>query len=619
MFGFAAGGGEVPGRPIDRARAAFASHRFAEAADAYRQALASAEEPSERRDAGRRLAAIEWRVQGDTAAAERTLTTLAAVPEGSVPAALERARMLAARGDFAAARDVAALARRAASGALQESHAVTAWAAAAIEPEVRRLLAGGRGPATPAGEIAAAEELLAAQVDAAPGELRPAQLLMLAAALREDGAALLRGWESYYLLDLETEQLAAAHHTLATLLPAWPGASAARDQRLQLVTALVASRVFDAAAVVALAPAADGSRVVGEDPVARQAVAYARFLRETERVTDEYYRQTALGRGDHKAWRKELTELTSRLWPDLAWPGKTPAFDRSQVPTALGSRFGTVINMGKTGGYEDLHLGHVVVDVRRRVEQYGCGGELRFLALDAMVSNGFQSWAWDGTAAHGGWGDRGQIVQIRPGYADGPLRAWRLLADPVERARREAEIVAAEAADPARAAAATVVFLPGVAGRLQERAAAALRDELAARGLRGRELQAAFLREDGSAVLAASIFAHEGRHAIDDAIARRLSNEDLEYRAKLSELAFAPRPFLALPSILHPNLGDATPHGRANARVLRSVVDWMGQHAREVPGLDPARSLLLQLGRLSDDQLRAAARAQDPLARTGCK
>lgn len=84
-------------------------------------------------------------------------------------------------------------------------------------------------------------------------------------------------------------------------------------------------------------------------------------------------------------------------------------------------------------------------------------------------------------------------------------------------------------------------------------------------------------------------------------------------------VAKAGLPFLALPSILHPNLGDATPHGRANARVLRGVVGWMRQHAGEVPALDPARPLLLQLGRLSDDQLRAAARAQDPLAVSGCK
>jgi hypothetical protein len=68
-------------------------------------------------------------------------------------------------------------------------------------------------------------------------------------------------------------------------------------------------------------------------------------------------------------------------------------------------------------------------------------------------------------------------------------------------------------------------------------------------------------------------------------------------------------------AIIHPNIGDATPHGRANARVMYGLLKWMRQHTREIRGLDASRPLLPQLPLLTDTQLRAAFRSMDPLAR----
>jgi hypothetical protein len=305
------------------------------------------------------------------------------------------------------------------------------------------------------------------------------------------------------------------------------------------------------------------------------------------------------------------------LWPSLAWSGTAARFTPDRLESELEARFGTIFTAGETSGYPSLHMGHRVVDEKRRVEQYGCTAEVRFLALDGMVSNGFQTWAWDGDAGTGGWGEADLIVQVRPRYADNPLRAWRKLTDPELRARVEQEIAGSQAADLATAATRTVAYLPGLVARLSRDAAAALRDELAARGLAGAALREAFLQEHGRAMEEASIFAHEGRHAIDKRIDRGLSNEELEYRAKLSELAFAPRPFLLLPVLLGANMGDGSPHGTANERVAGALVEWMRQHAAEVAGLDAAGPLLPQVGLLTSDQLRLAAREADPLARDG--
>jgi hypothetical protein len=67
-------------------------------------------------------------------------------------------------------------------------------------------------------------------------------------------------------------------------------------------------------------------------------------------------------------------------------------------------------------------------------------------------------------------------------------------------------------------------------------------------------------------------------------------------------------------SIVHPNIGDATPHGRANARVMLGLIRWMRAHGAEIAGFDAGQPVLLQLPLLTDAQLRRAFRSMDPLA-----
>ena len=113
-----------------------------------------------------------------------------------------------------------------------------------------------------------------------------------------------------------------------------------------------------------------------------------------------------------------------------------------------------------------------------------------------------------------------------------------------------------------------------------------------------------------------SVFAHEGRHAIDKR-AGQFSSRSLEFTAKLSEVAFAPQPRLALGAIVNANIGDDTPHGRANLKSMKGLVAWMEQHKTEIAGLDLKRPLLPQFDRLTDEQIRQAFRSMDPLAGQG--
>ena len=75
----------------------------------------------------------------------------------------------------------------------------------------------------------------------------------------------------------------------------------------------------------------------------------------------------------------------------------------------------------------------------------------------------------------------------------------------------------------------------------------------------------------------------------------------LEFTAKLAQVEFGPRPELGLGGIITPSIGDQTPHGMADAQVLRGVLDWMSAHESEIAHLDRAEPLLPQLPLLTGE------------------
>lgn len=326
-------------------------------------------------------------------------------------------------------------------------------------------------------------------------------------------------------------------------------------------------------------------------------------------------RGTALDSGSVAAWKRQLEDDARVLWPRLNWPGQAPTFDLARFDAELDRRFGMLVNLNKTAGYADLHMGQRVVDETHMIDQYGHTASIRFIALDAMVSNGFESWDWDGRAGHAGWSSKGLIVQVRPRYAAAPMKAWETITDPIPVARTMAEIARDSAADWNRARENPTGYLPGVIARLERDGRRQLLDSVRASGKSDRAVQSAFKHDIGAAVEGSSIFAHEGRHAIDAIIGPELTAEQREYRAKLSEVAFAPLPKLALGAIINRNIGDATPHGQANAQVMRGLVAWLQQHASEIQHFNAALPALPQLPLLTDTQLRRAFASMDPLAR----
>ena len=576
--------------------------------------------PEDTQEVQRRLALLDWKYHHRFDEARGRLLRSATESSGAFETWLAIARLEQARQRFGEAASASRKARDLATSEVDEDRSRVALARATVARSVEVRLAGGDGSSD---ALRDSFVDLREMVSRAPGRLEPSRLLLQIALILEEHETALAAWRSYFHVsprDPGPNLVAAAGSKLEGLQQDWTDSNQAR---IDLALALSSSRLFTEAALVVLAPSA--SEEVRQEPRADSIVHYLRFTRKARTLTEEHYRQAILGNDTRASWQAALRaalepmaivladcQIASRSFP--VDPGRTGSLDQA-VLQRIASCFGAYISIGTTAGYFDLHMGHFVSDEARTVEQYGRRADLRLIVLDNMISNGFQSWAWESGAQHGGWNKPYGIFQVRPAYVGGGLRAWRRLHSRDELSEFLDEMARESKLDEHRALLDPFAYLPGLAMRLEYQGQTRLLEELESRGLRGEALRLAFLAAYDDAILESSIFAHEGRHAIDErhsSLLRFLRNR--EFSAKLSEVALAPRPRLSLDSIISPNIGDKTPHGKANLKIMKGLVAWMDRHRGEIAGLDGDSPMLPQADLLSEEQLREAFRSMDRLA-----
>jgi hypothetical protein len=577
----------TPEQAFGAAEAAAASRDFDSARELYRLAMERDPDPKQRDLSALRLAKIEWRIDHDAAAAKRELARVRDDRDDGAGAWIERARIESELiGDFAASREAAQHAQRLAKQDLDRFRATLFDAVGVVEP-IRRARLAGRCQAS--AQLAGAQ----AGLEAAMAKTGPlpaaARLLLNAALLDNDGPAALAAWRGYYGVTAKSSILAPAAAALAVRLSQWRGVDASAEERRAVGLALADSRFFDEAAMVLGDPCAH-HRAPNE-----KISAYAAALRKVRDDVEEYYRLVAL----HRAKPADLRTIVDRALPPSSRDD-------------LGRRFGTIVVLGNTGNTFDLHLAHRVLDEEREVTQYGKRASLHFIVLDGVISNGFGEWVTDGRAGDGGWADKA-IYQVRPRYAAGPYILWSYVSNPESRAHHEQEMAEELKRDEQRIVREPNLIPRGEAERIEEQYLDRVLATLRASGLAGDALRDAFVAKLTTDQFETSIWAHEGRHAIDKKY-DRFASPELEFRAKLSEVVIGPAPRRAIDSISF-ELPPTSPHGIANRRIGAALAQWMKLHAKEIAGLDVARPMLTQVEKLTDDQMRAAFRSIDPLAK----
>ena len=601
----------APATLSDAARA-YKAYDLAGSRRLYESILETLDSPKEDRIAAcQALAGYDWKFDGDAAAAARHLD--AALHLGGPAGAIysQRCDLELASGSLRAALSDAQLALEHADGPREQVAAKLLYG--------KVILAAGRkkqgGIATPK-HLRAASQGLDSVLEQQPGESEASETLLGIALLDDDGPTMLRAWMSYFFFADEVSvsaTMSAPYASLNQIAGTWHGRPLAKEDRSRLALALARSRFYDLAVMVA--PAAPGAEL-------REDLAYERFLEAVGQVNRQFYPRVAKGLKDYApAYDAAMIEAARPLLAAIGKPVPSTK-DTDDFFDAffkiIRERFGADGYVGDTVNYHGMLAGHVVLEETRQVTQYGKTARFQYVSLDRLFSRDFTSWY--GTTNVGGWGTEATMYQVRAAYLTEPYRRLDWERDPAARAELQKRIAALDKEDLVRCAADRYAEPAALPLRIKLMGSDRIYAQLQTKGLKGSALALAFVAECMRLSVEATVFAHEGRHSLDQQYFKRdfdaMDDGERELRAKYSEVAFSSFPRLALTgSLIGGQLDESSGHGKANKRFRVLLVDWMAAHTAEIPGLDPKRPLIMQADLLTDDQLVGLVRGADPMAK----
>lgn len=425
------------------------------------------------------------------------------------------------------------------------------------------------------------------------------------ALMTNDAPAALAAWKDYFWLDDNDAPQALTRFDATRRFTRGLAKRATATDKLNLAELLMRAGFGEESRRYAEARGLPGA--AARNPIWKRLSAYWTERDKLEVEVLRVNREFAHGQKDDHTLEVAAKSAMGKLMKAAGASGDPQA--------ALLKYYGLVGSVGMTNGYPSIHLGHVIENRDEQVTQYGHSAKIHFMAIDNMISNGFTSWLWDGSAMVGGWQSNGTIIQVRPAYVSGPLNAYRLTQDGPEHEKVIARQAKRAADDVAQLRQRPVATLEGLNDRLRLQAADQVEKAARSKATNQQELRRLFLAEYSRATFNHSIMIHEGRHAIDASLG--VSGKDqsvLEYDAKLSELALSDYPRMALENIDR-TLEGSGPHDIAGARLFEGYRKWMEAHSSDIARYDPAIPALEQLDKLTDNQIREVARSLDPLAK----
>jgi hypothetical protein len=577
--------------------------------------------------AAQMLAIQNWKFLRDYAAASDRIKQADALGIKQSLTWQTMSRIARENGHFSDARDAAIKAIEAAESESEKSESLILLADA-IHDQAINMLHSGQKPDRDS--LDEAGRLLTAVLAEEPGRPVASKILFGISLLRRDGPGALKAWHNFFLVP-ENEAApglpAEPGRALNRILPKWQGQVLSVENQESLILAVAASRFYEYTALLAADLETRPGYNIENHPGMKEVVLYAGFIKKIKQITDEYYRQVAINNSSsgrsrlEKNYRESYWREAESFWTELPFDGKRPRFRQKLFEQEISRRFGTTVNMGSSGNYSGfmLFMGHRIVDDTIEVKQYGRKAKLRYIVLESMASDGYSGWFWDGKAAPGGWGTGTAIVQVREAYLGEPFASWRMITDPKVRSETEKLISKETARDDVLARENPYAYLPGLRRRLQFNAVERIYASMKAKGYKGAELCIAFVAEYLRLKVESTVYAHEGRHAIDQRFYPdefKHWTDEREFRAKLSQIVFTSDPKFTIASggIMDGNIGSNTQHGKANERIMKTIVQWMRKHIAEIPGINAARPLLPQFDLLSDDQIKAIFIEVDPMA-----
>ena len=452
--------------------------------------------------------------------------------------------------------------------------------------------------------------LLTNILDKNPTHVNAADVLLGSSLLLNKGDSALKAWLSYYrFTNAENAYgyLQLPAKTLQQVLPIWDERPLNQLEQATLIQALAESRFYNYAKALATTLNLESNKNI------QGIVAYADFVNEVESLTNTYYRKATIGNIGSDDYIDDLVNKSETLYEQLESKTKTDTFSFQNFRSLIREDFGAVLMLGSTSASEIMGLifGHVVNERERTVEQYGQHAEFTFTELDMMVSNGYPSWYWEDRGA-GGFAIPDGFLRIKTMFKHLGISAWEQITDSVIRSKNETSIqdnlYTASSTKDANS------ILPALAKKMEMDALDALYDSLVEAGFKGVELQLKFIETYDAFRDNATMFAHEGRHSLDRVVLgegyRSLGAATIEYRGRLSQIAFSESPKLEVANML--NGVGTTNNGKANQMIVDVFDKCIKTIKNDIKGFDASKPIISQLYKLTDEQLRDCIRQVDP-------
>jgi hypothetical protein len=473
-------------------------------------------------------------------------------------------------------------------------------------------------------QLGIASALLRNILQKQPGRPAPSEMLIGVSLLLSDGPSMLDGWKSYFFIQDErnvNQVLAAAYDQLKGILPVWQNRPMTYKDIKSVILALAQSRFYNYATLMLRDMFPDHNFFLQSERSTKLIPAYNVFIEGIAEVNNFFYPQVARGKKNYeKEYDAAIAAKAKLLWIQLGPSYSLLNYSDSLFFLAIKERFGADGYVGHTVGYYGLLMGHVIHYELKEVNQYGYAATFQYSSIDRMISQDFTTWY--GATNVGGWGTDSSMVQVRSSYLSDPFQRLAWMIDTAEKRKIEQRIAEAKNSDLVRCSSDPYADASHLSLELRYEASQKLYDSLRSTGLEPAQLNLAFISETMRRTIESSVFAHEGRHAIDQLFFKeefkKMPDDERELRAKYSEVIFSSDPKLAFTgSIFGGDLDENTNHGKANMRFRKLIVDWMNKHKSEIRGLDATKPMMFQFDLLSNVQIVGMCREFDVLARAG--
>ena len=486
-----------------------------------------------------------------------------------------------------------------------------------IDDENIELVKHGKAPDT--NKLLEASGLLKFILSKQPGNPAASELLSGVSLLLKDGPTLFSAWKSYYFITGETginQVLLSSYNTFNRILPAWRKSNLSSSEKDGLIKALAKSGFYNYASLLATSKLFGNQNIT--DSSISQILHFEKYIETIGDINALFYPKIAAGLKNYENdYDTAITNAAKKLWVQLNSKNSFINYDEDLFFAAIKSKFGAEGYIGTTVGYFSMLLGLIVHDEMKEINQYGYKANFRYESISHLISVDFTTWY--GATNVGGWGTDSSIIQVRDAYLKDPFTRLTWMTDTSAYNAIAKQIADAIPGDITKCRANMYAEPSFLAPYLKLNASKLIFDSLQKTGLNTDALYLAFISESIRLNVASTVFAHEGRHAIDQLFFKAqfdtLTQDDRELRAKFSEIIFSGNPKLALTgSIIGGDLDSTTNHGKANLRLRKIIVNWMQLHNKEIDKLDMSIPLLVQLDLLTPQQLIAICLSADPLA-----